>query len=281
MSREPGAFTGSADLPDGRARQDPQPLWREEIALRNRMLARSAVSAAEGILMERYGLPAPADGFELLRNCSQKHNIKLHTLADAVVRVPGPDHGAPRWFPGRARSGPPGLAGVAPAADADPATASKGAALGAALTRALEVMETDMGNVQLAESGLLRLDRHRGLDRQFTDYFAFVEDGTTACAQAATERAQVLVRDVARAEVFDETSRRVILHAGSRACHSVPVLDERGALLAVISSHHARPLAGLSRSRHTALDTGAAALGRWLSWHRRTLVLDALEELHA
>ncbi|MFE8948549.1 hypothetical protein [Streptomyces sp. NPDC007856] len=48
------------------------------------------------------------------------------------------------------------------------------------------------------------------------------------------------IRDVASATVFDEDSRHVILHAGSRACHSVPLLYERGALLGVISSSTSR-----------------------------------------
>ncbi|MEU7427535.1 GAF domain-containing protein [Streptomyces sp. NPDC040750] len=201
-------------------------------------------------------------GFELLRRSSQQHNIRLHTLADAVIRVPGPDRHATAWFPRRARTSPPPLTEIR--------------------KRVLSIAETTMGNVQLVERGLLRLEKHTGLDRQFTDFFAFVDDSTTACAQAAKDRQQITVRDVATAAVFDPESRRVILRAGSRACHSVPPVDDRGALLGVISTHHSRPLSDdFTPAQRDALHSAATTVGRWLSWHRHTVVLDALEHLHS
>jgi GAF domain-containing protein len=132
-----------------------------------------------------------------------------------------------------------------------------------------------------AESGLLRLDKHTGLNRQFTDFFAFVQGPTTACGQAAQEGRQVTVTDVATAPVFDEESRASILQAGSRACHSVPLVTPQGVVLGMASSHHERPLAGFTRAQHDALEATGIAGGKWLSWHRRTVVLDALEHLHA
>ncbi|MCX5280903.1 ANTAR domain-containing protein [Streptomyces sp. NBC_00198] len=52
------------------------------------------VEGAQQVLVDRYGLATPADGFDLLREASQRFNIKLHTLADLVVRIAGPDAGA-------------------------------------------------------------------------------------------------------------------------------------------------------------------------------------------
>ncbi|MFE2506884.1 GAF and ANTAR domain-containing protein [Streptomyces naganishii] len=268
----PGHGTGVR--PDG-----PHAGQEAELAPRNRMLARAAVSSAQDILRQRYGLPSAQAGFELLREASQRHNVKLHTLADAVIRVPCPDHERGVWFPGRARTSAPPLPRI-PLAGHSGDAATQGSVLSGALTRVLEITQTGMGNVQLAEHGLLRLEKHTGLSRQFTDFFAFVDHPSTSCAQAAQDREQVTVRDVATEPFFDEGSRRVILHAGSRACHSVPLLNERGAVLGVISSHHPQPLTGYSRTRLEALRTTAATVGRWLSWHRRTVVLDALEDLH-
>jgi hypothetical protein len=57
----------------------------------------------------------------------------------------------------------------------------------------------------------------------------------------------------------------VILHAGSRACHSIPLLDERGDLLGAISTHHARPIAGFTRSQLAALRETADVVGSWLA----------------
>ncbi|MCS0603015.1 ANTAR domain-containing protein [Streptomyces sp. LP11] len=264
-----------ASLPDERQ------LWRENIALRNRMLARSAVSAAQGILKERYRLSTLDEGFELLKRGSQTHNIKLHTLADAVDRVPGPAPGALRWFPGRVRGSAPPLTGLRLVRHNGSSATLQGEVFAAGLTRVLEVTGAERGTVQLAESGLLRLERQVGLDGDFADFFAFVDLTGTAWAAAARDGRQVTVHDVAVDDGLDEVSRRVILQAGSRACHGVPVPDERGALLAVISSHHATPLAGdFAPARHDALRDTAATVGRWLSWHRRTVVLDALEDLH-
>ncbi|MGW2787708.1 ANTAR domain-containing protein [Streptomyces populi] len=59
----------------------------EEIRLRNRARSHEAVTVAQEVLMERYGLPVPQAAFDLLRHASQHANIKLHTLADAVVRT--------------------------------------------------------------------------------------------------------------------------------------------------------------------------------------------------
>ncbi|MGX1472863.1 UNVERIFIED_CONTAM: hypothetical protein RKD50_001671 [Streptomyces canus] len=138
-----------------------------------------------------------------------------------------------------------------------------------------------MGNVQLSASGRLQLVRHTGLNKYFTDFFAFVDDETTSCSQAAAERRQVTVPDVATAAVFDEASRRAILQAGSRAAHSVPLVSRGGAVLGMVSSHHERPLRGFTRAQLAALQQAGADTGRWLFWHRRTVVVDALELLHA
>ncbi|MFQ6148118.1 ANTAR domain-containing protein [Streptomyces seoulensis] len=244
---------------------------------RNRLLAHATVAAAQSVLVERYRLASPEEAFALLRQASQTHNVKLHTLADALASSPPPPDGAAVWFPGRARHGSPPL----PDLELDRhASTQHGAVLKAALHRALAVTGTSMGNLQLAEGGVLRMEKHAGLPRRFTDFFTFVDHATTSCSQAARRQCQVTVRDVATAPVFDEASRQVILDAGSRACHSVPLLTDGGRLAGIVSTHHARPLSDLPRAQYEALEKMGRTVGRWLSWHRRTLVLDALEHLH-
>ncbi|MFE2050992.1 GAF domain-containing protein [Streptomyces sp. NPDC059459] len=158
-------------------------------------------------------------------------------LADAVVRVAGPDAAAGQWFPSRARFAAPALPDL-PLQGA--ASESHSQVLRGALRRVLHITETDMGNVQLAEHGMLRLEKHTGLNRHLTDFFAFVQDSTTSCAQAAEQRQQITVKDVESADIFDDDSRHAILQAGSRAAHSLP-LTNRGHLLGMISSHHEQP----------------------------------------
>lgn len=258
---------------------------RNAVEVRNRRLAHAGVARAEDLLLSRYPLASRQAAFELLRDTSQRFNIKLHTLAHIAVRVPAPasapdrDRGRPEGALRRVRPGPPPLPGLALDPGASPT--SDGAILKAALRRVLDVTDTDMGNVQLAQNGLLRLEAHTGLNRYFTDYFAFVESSTTACSQAAEENRQITVKDVEASDIFDEGSREAILQAGSRSCHSMPLTSPRGAVIGMISSHHEHPLTEFTTAQLTAMEHLGSQVGRWLVWHRNTVVLNALDHLHA
>ncbi|GAA1936809.1 GAF and ANTAR domain-containing protein [Streptomyces durmitorensis] len=250
---------------------------REQVSeLEIQARARPRIALAEGILVERYRLADEQAAFTLLRQASQRANIKLHQLASAVARTPGPAPGAKAWLSGRTRHPMPDLTALA-AGTLN--AANQGEVLGAALHRVLTVTGTDMGNVQLVEDGVLRMAKHAGLSRQFTDYFAFV-DGNTSCARAAAASSQVTVKEVASSAGFDDETRRVILTAGSRACHSVPLVDDQDTVHGVISSHHSRPLIGFTQAQLQALHTTSRTLGTWIKWHQRTVLLDALEDLH-
>uniref|UniRef100_UPI000B03F72B ANTAR domain-containing protein n=1 Tax=Streptomyces kanamyceticus TaxID=1967 RepID=UPI000B03F72B len=238
--------------------------------------ARPRVALAEGILVERYQLADRQDAFDLLRQASQRANVKLHQLAAAVARTPGPGPGAELWFPGRIHQPVRNLAPLE-AGPLDPR--NQGAVLGAALRRVLDLTGTDMGNVQLLEDGVLRMAKHTGLPQQFTDHFAFVE-GATSCSRAAAASRQVTVKDVASSAGFDDEARRVILMAGSRACHSVPLVDDGNTVHGVISSHHARPLIGFTQAQLRELHQTSRTIGSWITWHQETVLLDALEDLH-
>ena len=250
-------------------------LREDNAGLRERLHARPGISLAQGVLMERYRLPAPDAAFVLLREASQRFNIKLHTLADALVRT-SYDPDAAAVSPDPSRPPAPALPGLRITAEHP----HQGEVLSGVLHRVLDITRTGMGNVQLAEGGRLRMVRHTGLTREFTGFFAFVDGQSTSCGQAAEERRQVTVRDVATAEVFDEESRGVILRAGSRACHSVPLVNRAGVAVGMVSSHHERPLPGFTRAQLQTLEATGVAVGNWLSWHRRTVVTDALAHLH-
>ncbi|MEU1167191.1 GAF and ANTAR domain-containing protein [Streptomyces sp. NPDC005921] len=270
-------YPSTSDTSSGAERRDAQDSAPSSVDERNRRLARAGVARAEEVLVTRYRIPSRQEAFELLRRTSQKYNVRLHTLADVAVRLPAPEAGAPRWVPNR----PQGAAPAIPALRTDPSQlTSPSAVLKAALRHTLRVTDAPMGNVQLAECGMLRLEQHIGLNRHFTDYFAFVDDSTTACAQAAEERRQVTVKDVASSDIFDEASRQTILRAGSRACHSVPLVSPKGRVMGMISTHHERPVGGFSPARLTALHHLGGQVGRWILWHRNTTVFTALNDLH-
>ncbi|MET9494427.1 ANTAR domain-containing protein [Streptomyces sp. NPDC006552] len=251
---------------------------RAQVAsLDKQVRARTAVALAQGILVGRYRLAHADDAFALMRDASQKANIKLHQIAAALAAAPAPAPGAPVWFTARTHTAPPSLAGMYAGDTLDPRNQQQ--VLTAALTRVRDITGAEAGNVQLAEAGLLRLERHHEHPRAFTEYFAFVEDGT-ACSRAARAGRQVTVRDIATADVFDETTRQVILDSGSRACHSVPLTGSDGVARGVISAHLSRPTTGFGQTRLAALQQAQRTVGAWLQWYRDTVLLDVLETLH-
>lgn len=47
-----------------------------------------------------------------------------------------------------------------------------------------------------------------------------------------------------------------------------------------VSTHHTRPGRVPSAGEQRLLDTVSREAGAWLDWHRRTVVLDVLEDVH-
>ncbi|MFJ5998792.1 ANTAR domain-containing protein [Streptomyces sp. NPDC092370] len=248
--------------------------------LRARARVRPLISQAQGILQERYTLPDADSAFALMQRASQRYNVKLRTLADVLVTAPRPDGQDTLWFPERVRGPEPALTFTQAHRSG---SGSRGAVLKAVLRSTLLVTGTDMGNVQLPDRarGGLRIEQHTGLTADFVDFFAHVGEDGTSCAQAARDVSQVTVREVESDPVFTEPARRAILAAGSRACHSVPLTTESGLCVGMVSAHMDRPLNGLTTTQKKALDAIGGQAGRWLAWHDRTVVLDALEHLHA
>ncbi|MDQ1013809.1 ANTAR domain-containing protein [Streptomyces afghaniensis] len=248
--------------------------------LRARARVYPLISQAQGMLQERYALPDGESAFALMQRASQRYNVKLRTLVGFLVTAPPPDSRERLWFPHRVRRPEPDLTFTSAHRSG---SGSRGAVLKAVLSSTLAVVDTDMGNVQLTDRarGGLRIEEHTGLTPDFVDFFAHVGDDGTACARAARDLAQVTVRDVESDPVFSEPARRAILAAGSRACHSVPLTTASGQCVGMVSAHLDRPVRGLTTAQTKALDTVGGEAGRWLVWHDRTVVLDALEHLHA
>ncbi|MEU4348071.1 ANTAR domain-containing protein [Streptomyces sp. NPDC023838] len=268
-------------VPEGNGAAQEVARLREEVRnLRAQVRSRPLISHAQGILQERYRLPDAESAFALLRQSSQRFNVKLRVLAEAVVRTQRPDDREDLWFPGRGHRRPPLLDAVG--VD-DPGGVNRGAVLRAVLSQALAITGTDMGNVQIIDRAAngLRMEHHTGLSEQFVEFFAFVGEDGTSCAKAAKEVALTTVHDVATDEVFTDAARHTILRAGSRACHSVPLVSESGTCLGMVSAHLERPTKDLHPAQVKALAATGHQVGRWLDWHEHTVVRDALEHLHA
>ncbi|NNN29923.1 ANTAR domain-containing protein [Streptomyces sp. S3(2020)] len=271
---------GQTAADDG-ADHDEQLRLRAEVRdLRARARAHALIAEAQGVLRERYALSDADSAFTLMRLASQRFNVKMRTLAEILLSAPRPrDREAP-WFPRRARLAQPALSFPA-ARRVGPG--NRGGVLKAVLTQTLAVVGTDMGNVQLVDRvrGGLRIEAHTGLTADFVDFFGHVGEHGTSCARAARDVAQVTVHDVETDPVFTASAREAILAAGSRACHSVPLTTASGLCVGMVSAHLDHPLGGLTTAQLKALEAVGAQAGQWLAWHERTVVLDALEYLHA
>lgn len=146
------------------------------------------------------------------------------------------------------------------------------------LDGALALTGADFGTVQLLDpvSDALVLVTQSGFGPEFTDYFAVVGDGHSACGRAARAGAQTVVADVTTDPGF-APYREIAAAAGFRAVQSTPLADSRGWLVGVVSTHWRRPgrprgrdmrvlelfgdLAGEAVARHLGPAPGSAAPG--------------------
>lgn len=256
-------------------------LRREVGDLRAKLRTRPLLSRALGVLQERYGLPDEDTAHRLLSEASQRHNLKMRVLADALLHAPRPASTAsPRWFPGRSRTPAPPPAFLPPGRRhaLDPAEL-----LDALLQAALACTATAAGYAQRFDPGVdgLRLERHEGLPPDLVALLADVGGDGTCCGLALRRRSRVTVEDVANSLVLPAGPvNGALLRAGLRAVQSTPVLAPSGRCLAVVSTCAPEPGRTPTTAQQAELDRLAAEAGRWLQWHQRTTVLDALEHLH-
>lgn len=110
------------------------------------------------------------------------------------------------------------------------------------LDGALALTGADFGNVQLLDpaSGALLIATQSGFGSEFTDYFAVVDDGHSACGRAARDCAQTVIADVTTDPGF-APHREIAASAGFRAVQSTPLADSGGRLIGMVSTHWRRP----------------------------------------
>ncbi|MFE2531304.1 GAF domain-containing protein [Streptomyces sp. NPDC059371] len=262
--------------------EGPEDQADELLGLRAKARTGAVIGMAQGIMLERYSLPGLQAAFDLLRETSQHHNVPLRVLASAVVTAPRPATDSSEWFPGRLRTPPPSpeLLDVPGQGAYD-----RRQLLRTLVHEVVAVADADGAEVHLADHALgnsLVLESHSGLDATYRKHVAQVSAPPAVCARARLLGRPVSVADVTTdPDLLATEEGRAALAAGSRAMYAVPALAEDGACVGVITAHHARPGPWLTHVQLTALRTLADDLARWNSWYRRTVVLDALEHLHA
>lgn len=112
-----------------------------------------------------------------------------------------------------------------------------------ALTAMLNLVDTDMGNIQLYDpkKEVLTIVVHQGLNEEFLDYFREVRaDFGSACSRALGCKQRVIVEDVETDPEFTP-HRPIAAAAGLRAVQSTPLLDRQGDVLGVLSTHFRQP----------------------------------------
>jgi GAF domain-containing protein len=109
------------------------------------------------------------------------------------------------------------------------------------LDGALSLAGADFGTVQLLDpvAGSLRLVTQSGFGSGFVEYFAVVDDDHSACGRAAREGTLVVIADVNADPGF--APHRGMAAAGFRAVQSIPLTDDAGHLVGVVSTYFRRP----------------------------------------
>jgi anti-anti-sigma factor len=255
-------------------------------ALPGLLQTRPVIEGATVLVRDRYHCPDKETAFALLRESSQRHNIKLRTLAAAVLTARPPAPGSPVWFAGRRRCRPPAVTFRPSRREWRD---SRSAFLADVLDTALSWMDTDRGDLALADPvvGGLRLEVDHGLPRAFTAAFAHVDVAatggteTSARAQALRSGTRVVVADVVTSPMYtNPLSRTAMLAARARAVQSTPLVVTGGRCVGTLSTLDSNAGRTPSADEAAGLDRIARDAGRWLAWHERTVVLDALEYLH-
>jgi anti-anti-sigma factor len=251
----------------------------ESVGLRRQLRSQLKIARATGILQERYGLTDEHAAFDVLRSSSQRHNVRLTTLATAFLSAPAPRRSrGENWFPGRRRDAAPPLTLTTERTDGN-----RTVVLDAVLDAVVACMGTEVVDLRLIEAGARTptLARHRGHTSEFVEFVESSAQLGAVVAEAWRRRSRVVVADVATDPLLaDPAERAMLLASGSRALQCGPLTTRTGVVVGMVSSHHANPGRTPTAAEHTRLDEITSEAGAWLDWHRRTIILDALEDVH-
>ncbi|EGJ73101.1 hypothetical protein STTU_0312 [Streptomyces sp. Tu6071] len=279
---QPLVLTGawSAAGEDG-ARPPGQGAAAELRDLRANLRTRPLIAQTQGILQERYGLSDADAAFDLLRVSSQRHNVKLRTLASVFLSAPRPAEHSPQWFPGRTRAPAPPLA-FAPGLRRS--RVPRSAFAEAVLQAGLRCVHGESGLLHVVDPLIgLQYEAQQGIPDALLDHLTRAPDGADRgpATDALRAGARIALVDGLADERLDEATRRALGAAGIDRAWYVPLPSLSGEGAGVLTVYGAAGGAEPTDIEWKALDLLLAQAGEWLDWHRRTVVLDALEYLHA
>ncbi|CAM3586985.1 ANTAR domain-containing protein [Kibdelosporangium persicum] len=265
----------------GRARTDmPGPpelgeLRQEVFNLRAALRTRPVIARALGVVQERYGLRVPEAAFDLLRDSAQRHNLRLHALARALLDAPAPE--GPVWFPGRTRRPAPSLSIFAQSARQ---RGNRSAVLSSFVDEVVKYVGAVMAAVQLVEppGGRLSVESSRSLTPDLADHLAGEDDPMAPWRRAVAGKTRVVLENVSEEQCLP--GRDVLLKAGVGTVVSTPLLTTDNSCVGVVTTCHVDTGFTPTRLQAAKLDHAATEIATWLDWHARTVVVDALEAVH-
>jgi hypothetical protein len=239
------------------------------------VLSRMTVNWAIEKLQRQHGLADPETGFSALQKASQTHNVKLRSVAAALVSA-----GESTVQRRSRRGGPPPLTFSERGADAQP---NRTHVLHDLLENVTRLTGAEYGVVQLRDPvhGGLVVECQHGCGRQLLDFFSYVDDAGTACGTTLARGSQTFVDDVETSPIYAYEDRQVILAAGVRSVLSTALRhrsdDVYGAVTIAFAAPHRMPAVLVAESIQQRADECA----RWLRWYDAAAMPRVLAAVHA
>lgn len=235
------------------------------------VLSRTTIHGAIERLQHLHGLLDPDSGFAALQKASQTHNVKLRSVAAAVLSSGTTVRSA--------RKRRPALSFSERGGGAQP---NRTHILRDLLHSATELSGADYGAVQLRDPvhGGLIIEGQQGFARDFLDFFGYIDDAGTACGTTVAKRSQTFVEDVATSPIYTAEDREVVLEAGVRSVLSTPLRDDDGCAVGAVTAHFGEPNRTPGDAIAATIQRQADECARWLNWYEATAMPRIVSTVH-
>ncbi len=233
-------------------------------------LSRTTIRLAIAALQQRYGLDDQA-AFEVLRDVSQRRNVKLRAVAAELLSPCSEGQSRPA-------ASPPPL----PFTIGGRTCSNRSEVLGELMRSAVTRCGAERGTVQLRDPlhGGLQIEGKRGFGQDFVDAFSYLDEPGTPCAHAFGDARQVVVADVDNSPLFSESAREILQANEVRSCVSTPIVDADGKVRGVVSTHQRQRDAVPDEADLRHVRMLANQCGRWLQWYDGAVLPVIVGEVH-
>lgn len=239
------------------------------------ILSRKTIDWAIEKLQRQHGLSDPDTGFSALQKASQKHNVKLRSVAAALVAT-----GETTARRRARRPDPPPLSFSERGAAAQP---NRTHVVRDLLQSVTDLTGAECGAVQLRDPvhGGLVIESQHGFEREFLDFFGYVDDAGTASGTTLARRSQTFVDDVETSSIYAYEDRHIVLSAGVRSVFSTPLRDQKDRVQGAVTVHFGTPHRAPTGAVAERIQRQADECARWLRWYESTAMPRVLSSVHA